>query len=171
MKTVLLTIILGIYISFNALSQIMKPFYDYQIGFETSLGGAGENHVPFMFGISGGAFYRIKNHQFGARYSNFSEIGVFLNNASEYQTINAYYRYLYSNQFTTIGIQLGGGHFKNEDYRHSNHWHNYNLEASVYFSLTKLGNGMHIRPFFAWNPHHQFIGFNLGGTFGGAWRK
>ena len=124
----------------NAQKFELKPYNDYQIGFETSLGGAGERNLPFMFGFSAGTFFRIQNHQFGARFSAFEEIELFLYDKSEYQTINAYYGYMYSTKSVNFGLQIGGGHFKNENYLNSNEWHNYNLEASIYLSITKIGN-------------------------------
>ena len=173
MKKVLSLIIIYCFSFTNSYAQniLNRTFHRYQWGIETSLGGAGEKREPFMWGISGGLFFRLQNHQFGARLAYYQESSGIFHTYSLSQTINFYYGYLISTKTVNIGFQVGGGHYQNENNYRNNKWHNYNLEGSLYFSLTKVGNGMHIRPFYMWNPQHQYLGINIGGTFGCAWNK
>lgn len=152
----------------NAQGMKLKPYYDYQFGFETGFGGAGEKNVPFLFGIQAGTFYRISNHQFGARIASFSRGLMF--DRDNCMTINAYYGFTFASKMISISPQFGGGYLERfDDIR--NNWHKYNLEIALEFALTKNGNGGYIRPFYTWNPRHTYLGITLGGRFGYAWFK
>lgn len=145
-----------------------KPYYDYQFGFETGFGGAGEKNVPFLFGVQAGTFFRISNHQFGARIANFSRGTLF--NRDYCQTINAFYGFTFASKIVHISPQVGIGHFKNTTFIR-NKWHQYNLEAALELAFTKSGNGAYIRPFYTWNPYHNYLGITVGGRFGYAFNK
>lgn len=146
----------------------LKPYYDYQFGFETGFGGAGEKNVPFLFGVQAGTFFRISNHQFGVRIANFSRGTLF--NRDNCMTINGYYGFTFASKIVNISPQFGAGSFKNNTFI-SNKWHQYNLEAALEFAFTKSGNGAYIRPFYTWNPYHNYLGITAGGRFGYAWKK
>jgi len=146
----------------------LKPYYDYQFGIETGFGGAGEKNVPFLFGVQGGFFGRIENHQFGARGTLFSRGTLF--NRDEILTVNVYYGLVFSTKSFSIAPQFGGGYL-NTYTKIRNEWHRYNFEVALDIAFTKLGNGMYVRPFYCWNPHHTYLGITLGGRFGDAWKK
>lgn len=117
MKKVL-SLIIFYYFSFtnsNAQNILNSTFHRYQWGIETSLGGTGEKNEPFMWGISGGLFFRLQNHQCGGRIAYYQEhSGIFHKNSLS-QTINIYYGYLISTESVNFGFQVGGGHYQNEN--------------------------------------------------------
>lgn len=151
----------------NAQGMKLKPYYDYQFGFETGFGGTSEKNASLLFGIQAGTFYRISNHQFGARIAKFS--GILLNR-DNCMTINAYYGFMFASKSISISPQFGGGYLERYD-KIRNNWHKYNLEVALEFALTKKGNGIYIRPFYTWNPRHTYLGITAGGRFGYAWFK
>lgn len=168
MKTTIMLLVSLCFLFSNANTQIkLKPYYDYQFGFETGVGGVGERNIYFI-GAQAGTFYRINNHQFGARIAGF--IRGFLYDRDDFTTINVYYGFAFASKTVSISPQLGGGYY-NRYQTIRNNWHKYNLEVAVEIAFTKSGNGIYIRPFYTWNPNNNYLGITAGGRFGYAWKN